>query len=75
MILVLNFYRQAFHRYALNYINALNYLETVRRHQEFSEFEKVQDSTVQYSTVLYKTEESFYNGLVSEYRQTGRKIR
>ena len=32
---------QAFHRYALNYINALNYLETLRRHQEFSEFEKV----------------------------------
>ena len=32
---------KAFHRYALNYINALNYLETLRRHQEFCEFEKV----------------------------------
>ena len=32
---------KAFHRYALNYINALNYLETLRRHHEFSEFEKV----------------------------------
>ena len=32
---------QAYHRYALNYINALNYLETLRRHMEFCEFEKV----------------------------------
>ena len=32
---------KAFHRYALNYINALNYLETLRRHHEFAEFEKV----------------------------------
>ena len=32
---------QAYHRYALNYINALNYLETLRRQQEFCEFEKV----------------------------------
>ena len=32
---------KAFHRYALNYINALNYLETLRRQQEFSDFEKV----------------------------------
>ncbi|XP_046644765.1 uncharacterized protein LOC124331523 isoform X1 [Daphnia pulicaria] len=31
---------QAYHRYALNYINALNYLETLRRHMEFCEFEK-----------------------------------
>lgn len=31
---------QAFHRYSLNYINALNYLETLRRHVEFIEFEK-----------------------------------
>uniref|UniRef100_T1JEI5 DH domain-containing protein n=1 Tax=Strigamia maritima TaxID=126957 RepID=T1JEI5_STRMM len=30
----------AFHRYSLNYINALNYLETLRRHLEFIEFEK-----------------------------------
>ncbi|PSN56325.1 hypothetical protein C0J52_07507 [Blattella germanica] len=32
---------QAYHCYALNYINALNYLETLRRHVEFCEFEKV----------------------------------
>ncbi|XP_047103350.1 pleckstrin homology domain-containing family G member 7-like [Schistocerca piceifrons] len=31
---------QAYHCYALNYINALNYLETLRRHVEFCEFEK-----------------------------------
>ncbi|XP_047736143.1 uncharacterized protein LOC125177788 [Hyalella azteca] len=31
---------QAYHRYALNYINALNYLETLRRQVEFCEFEK-----------------------------------
>jgi hypothetical protein len=31
----------AYHRYALNYINALNYLETLRRHVEFCDFEKV----------------------------------
>ncbi|XP_068082130.1 rho guanine nucleotide exchange factor 11 [Anabrus simplex] len=31
---------QAYHCYALNYINALNYLETLRRHIEFCEFEK-----------------------------------
>jgi len=35
---------QAYHCYALNYINALNYLETLRRHVEFCEFEKVRDS-------------------------------
>ena len=35
---------KAFHRYALNYINALNYLEMLRRHHEFSEFEKVDKS-------------------------------
>lgn len=32
---------QAYHRYTLNYINALQYLETLRRQLEFSEFEKV----------------------------------
>ena len=32
---------QSYHRYALNYINALNYLETLRRHNDFCEFEKV----------------------------------
>ena len=32
---------QAYHRYTLNYINALNYLETLRRQVEFNEFEKV----------------------------------
>ncbi len=32
---------QAYHRYALNYINALTYLESLRRHQDFSDFEKV----------------------------------
>ncbi|CAL8071827.1 unnamed protein product [Orchesella dallaii] len=32
---------QAYHRYALNYINALNYLETLRRQVEFNEFEKL----------------------------------
>ncbi|XP_071748760.1 uncharacterized protein [Lepeophtheirus salmonis] len=31
---------QAYHRYALNYINALNYLESLRRNTEFLEFEK-----------------------------------
>lgn len=32
---------QAYHRYTLNYINALTYLETLRRQIEFTEFEKV----------------------------------
>ena len=32
---------QAYHRYALNYINALNYLESLRRHNDFCDFEKV----------------------------------
>ena len=32
---------QAYHRYTLNYINALNYFETLRRQIEFTEFEKV----------------------------------
>ena len=32
---------EAYHRYALNYINALNYLETLRKHQDFCDFEKV----------------------------------
>ena len=32
---------EAYHRYALNYINALNYLESLRRHQDFCDFEKV----------------------------------
>ena len=35
---------EAYHRYALNYINALNYLETLRRHQDFCDFEKVLSS-------------------------------
>ncbi|CAG0890316.1 unnamed protein product [Darwinula stevensoni] len=30
----------AYHRYTLNYINALNYLETLRKQNEFNEFEK-----------------------------------
>lgn len=32
---------QAYHRYALNYINALNYLESLRRQNDFCDFEKV----------------------------------
>ena len=32
---------QANHRYALNYINALNYLESLRRHNDYCDFEKV----------------------------------
>ena len=32
---------EAYHRYTLNYINALNYLESLRRHQDFCDFEKV----------------------------------
>ena len=36
---------EAYHRYALNYINALNYLETLRRHQDFCDFEKVRNCT------------------------------
>ena len=35
---------QAYHRYTLNYINALNYLEGLRRQVEFNEFEKVRSS-------------------------------
>jgi len=31
---------EAYHRYTLNYINALNYLESLRRHQDFCDFEK-----------------------------------
>ncbi len=31
---------QAYHRYSLNYINALTYLESLRKHQEFCDFEK-----------------------------------
>lgn len=31
----------AYHSYCLNYINALNYLEILRRHDDFCEFEKV----------------------------------
>ncbi len=33
---------QAYHRYSLNYINALTYLESLRKHQEFCDFEKVE---------------------------------
>ena len=36
---------QAYHRYALNYINALNYLETLRRQNDFCDFEKVKRGT------------------------------
>ena len=43
---------KAFHRYALNYINALNYLETLRRQQEFSDFEKVTHSFVSFLSVF-----------------------
>ena len=43
---------KAFHRYALNYINALNYLETLRRQQEFSDFEKVTHSLVSFLSVF-----------------------
>ena len=32
---------QANHRYALNYINALDYLESLPRHNDFCDFEKV----------------------------------
>jgi len=31
---------QAYHRYALNYINALTYLESLRKHPDFCDFEK-----------------------------------
>jgi len=31
---------QAYHRYALNYINALTYLESMRKHPDFCDFEK-----------------------------------
>lgn len=37
---------QAYHCYALNYINALNYLETLRTHSEFCEFEKVNSISI-----------------------------
>lgn len=37
---------QAYHRYTLNYINALTYLETLRRQIEFTEFEKVKHITI-----------------------------
>ena len=45
---------QAYHRYALNYINALNYLETLRRQQEFCDFEKV---TRCFTTVTFNLKE------------------
>lgn len=34
----------AFHRYCLNYINALNYLESLRKHDDFNEYEKVRNT-------------------------------
>lgn len=40
---------QAYHRYTLNYINALNYLETLRRQVEFNEFEKVSERRILFS--------------------------
>ena len=43
MLFVYRVLSQAYHRYALNYINALNYLETLRRQQEFCDFEKVRN--------------------------------
>lgn len=43
---------QAYHRYTLNYINALNYLETLRRQIEFTEFEKV-NLTIFIFSILY----------------------
>lgn len=49
---------KAFHRYALNYINALNYLETLRRHHEFSEFEKVP-----YSHITYVSPTPYFSGV------------
>ena len=42
---------QAYHRYALNYINALNYLETLRRHIEFCEFEKVSCEAISWNVL------------------------
>ena len=44
---------EAYHRYALNYINALNYLETLRRHQDFCDFEKVRNCTAFLNSSTY----------------------
>jgi len=49
---------QAYHRYALNYINALNYLETLRRQQDFCDFEKVISPFINlqsYQTLIVET--------------------
>ena len=43
---------QAYHRYALNYINALNYLETLRRQNDFCDFEKVKRKKGHFCTVF-----------------------
>ena len=52
MLAVFNiFLSQAYHRYALNYINALNYLESLRRHQEFCDFEKVSGKSLQLASI------------------------
>ena len=45
---------QAYHRYALNYINALNYLETLRRQIDFCDFEKVSLHLILIKTVNNK---------------------
>ena len=37
---------EAYHRYTLNYINALTYLETLRRQHDFCEFEKVSKNVI-----------------------------
>ena len=43
---------KAYHRYALNYINALNYLDTLRSHTEFCDFEKVRHSTCSFTIYI-----------------------
>ncbi|GBM66652.1 hypothetical protein AVEN_258315-1 [Araneus ventricosus] len=46
---------QAYHRYTLNYINALNYLETLRRQVEFNEFEKKSSITENWASTCNKS--------------------
>ncbi len=46
-------FNQAYHRYSLNYINALTYLESLRKHQEFCDFEKVDFLLVKFKFVTY----------------------
>jgi len=46
---------EVYHDYCLNYSKAMNYLEQLRKNDEFVEFEKVQPSLVllhKYSTLL-----------------------